>query len=57
MPYTTRNGQPMRSYRPSATRRKSKLSPITERDMWKIIRNAIKSKRLFAKRKGRFTVY
>lgn len=57
MPWKTRNGQSTRTYRPSTTRRTSKLSPIPERDLWRIIRNAVKTKRLFAKRHGRFVVY
>ena len=54
----TLKGQKPGTYRPSATpKTKRRLSPVVERNLWKIIRNAMKSKALYAKRKGRFLIF
>jgi hypothetical protein len=58
--YTVK-GQPAYKYRPSTTRRASKLSPIQERNLWKIVRRAIRLGKLKAApkgsvRRGRFVV-
>ena len=55
-------GQNAHKYRPSASRRVSGLSPIQERNLWKIVKQAIKMKTLKATpkgavRRGRFVVY
>jgi hypothetical protein len=55
-------GQNAYKYRPSTTRRVSGLSPVQERNLWKIVKQAIKNKKLKATpkgavRRGRFVVY
>lgn len=53
----TIKGQPASTYKPKTTRRPSGLTTIVERNLWKIVKNAIKTKKLKAKKRGRFTVY
>lgn len=53
----TIKGQPASKYRPTSTRRPSGLTTIMERNLWKVVKNAIKAKKIKAKKKGRFTVY
>ena len=43
--------------RPKNAGRNTKLETIIERNLWKIVRNAIKSKKIKAARRGRFLVY
>jgi|MGYP003336800475 hypothetical protein len=53
----TIKGQPAGQYQPKKTRRPSTLTTIVERNLWKIVKNAMKAKKLKAKKRGRFTVY
>jgi hypothetical protein len=53
----TIKGQPASTYRPKLSRKPSSLKTIVERNLWKIVKNAMKAKKLKAKKKGRFTVY
>lgn len=53
----TIKGQPASTYKPRTTRRASGLSTIIERNLWKIVKNAIKTKKIKAKKRGRFIVY
>jgi hypothetical protein len=57
----TIKGQPAYKYRSSTTRRPSGLSPIQERNLWKIVRQAIRLGKLKTApkgsvRRGRFVV-
>jgi hypothetical protein len=53
----TIKGQPAGKYKPKTTRRASGLTTIVERNLWKIVKNAIKTKKIKAKKRGRFIVY
>ena len=53
----TIKGQPAGTYKPRTTRRASGLTTIVERNLWKIVKNAIKTKKIKAKKRGRFIVY
>ena len=53
----TIKGQPASTYRPKLARKNSGLATIVERNLWKVVKNAIKAKTIKAKKRGRFTVY
>lgn len=57
MAWTIKGQRPGTYRRPKTAGRNTKLQTIIERNMWKIIRNAIKTKKLFAKRRGRFLTH
>lgn len=57
MSWTIKGQKPGTYRRPKTAGRNAKLPTIIERNLWKIIRNAIKTKKIFAKRRGRFLVY
>lgn len=57
MSWTIKGQRPGTYRRPKTAGRNAKLPTIIERNLWKIIRNAIKTKKIFAKRRGRFLVH
>lgn len=57
MGWTIKGQKPGTYRRPKNAGRNTKLETIIERNLWKIVRNAIKSKKIKATRRGRFLVY
>jgi hypothetical protein len=56
MGWTIKGQKPGTYRRPKTAGRNAKLTTIVERNLWKIVRNSMKSKMLFAKRRGRFLI-